>query len=165
MLILEVKTYSFISGFVLRVIVCNVVAVSVLNLFCSKWVLYGTYVSVITVYLCALWVVLKLLQAHFGDKTFTVPYTGETKRKLNIALIVSGVACIVLLALNIPGFFSAGYDPTAVFYTSIFTLGEVTMPDVLAPLTSLPLVAFILLANLYLRMFYLLAKKQEIKAE
>lgn len=151
-----VKTYSFLSGFVLRIIIGNTVAAAVLSLLAFGPVV--PMMNMLTIYIAVLWVVLKLLQAHFPEKTLDIPYTASTRRKMKISLIVSIVVCVGLLALNIPGFFSQSYAPDAPLSVGGPFFSDLRLSNALSPLTFLPVVVVILLANGYVRWFYHLAR-------
>lgn len=155
------KQYKFLSKFVLCIIVGNV-AVSCLIFFTgSEAAAAYVNLNVLTIYLAGLWVVFKLLQAHFPDKLLTISYTNKTRRTLLAALIVSGVVCAALLALDIPDFFKEGYDPQATYVTQFLWYDNLRLRDTLSPLRSLPAVILILLANVYARLFYRLARRME----
>ncbi len=152
-----VKTYRLLSAFVLYVIAGNLIVSGLLALVNDSSLFYSVNLNVLTVYLIPLWVVLKLLQAHYFDKTLRVELTGGVRRKLKIGLILSLIVCTGLLAVDAPGFFDGAYNAGATFETRVLWLYEVRLPNVLSPLQSLPMVMLILLANGYVRLFYWLA--------
>lgn len=152
-----VKTYKLLSAFVLYVIVGNLIALSMIMLLNDPGVMFSMTVGVLNVYLIPLWVVLKLLQAHYPDKTLRVGLTSAVRRKLRLGLIASLVVCAVMLAADIPGFFNGVYNASETFETRVLWLYEVRLPNVLSPLQSLPMVIVILLVNGYVHLFYWLA--------
>lgn len=160
-----VKTYKLLSAFVLYVIVGNLVAAGLLMLVNDSSLFFSVNLNVLTVYLIPLWVVLKLLQAHYPDKTLRVELTSAVRRKLRLGLIASLVVCAVMLAADIPGFFNEAYNVGATFETRILWLYEVRLPNVLSPLRSLPMVIVILLVNVYVRLFYWLAGRMAKEKE
>ncbi len=160
-----VKTYKLLSAFVLYVIVGNLVAAGLLMLVNDSSLFFSVNLNVLTVYLIPLWVVLKLLQAHYPDKTLRVELTSAVRRKLRLGLIASLVVCAVMLAVDIPGFFNGAYNVGATFETRILWLYEVRLPNVLSPLQSLPMVIVILLVSGYVRLFYWLAGRMAKEKE
>ncbi len=160
-----VKTYKLLSAFVLYVIVGNLIAAGLLMLVNDSSQFFSVNLNVLTVYLVPLWVVLKLLQAHYPDKTLRVELTSAVRRKLRLGLIASLVVCAVMLAVDIPGFFNGVYNASATFETRVLWLYEVRLPNVLSPLQSLPMVIVILLVNGYVRLFYWLAGRMAKEKE
>ncbi len=158
-----VKTYSFLSGFVLRMIIGNAAAAAVL--FLLGFGAAFSMLNMLTTYIAVLWVVLKLLQAHFPEKTLDIPYTAGTRRKMKIGLIVSVVVSVGLLALNIPGFFSPNYSPMHEVSVSGPFFSDLRLSSALSPLTFLPVAVVLLLANGYVRWFYHLARVRRIRVE
>ncbi len=160
-----IKTYKLLSAFVLYVIVGNLIAAGLLMLVNDSSLFFSVNLNMLTVYLIPLWVVLKLLQAHYPDKTLRVGLTSAVRRKLRLGLIASLVVCAVMLAADIPGFFNGVYNASATFETRVLWLYEVRLPNVLSPLQSLPMVIVILLVNGYVRLFYWLAGRMAKEKE
>ncbi|MFA9381496.1 MAG: hypothetical protein ACERKO_10610 [Acetanaerobacterium sp.] len=156
-----VKTYRFLSAYVLYIIVGNLLVGQVLSLLGSEGFVAAMFLNILTIYIGGLWVVFKLLQAHFTDKMLEVRYTLAVKKKINIWLIVSAAVCVVLLAMDVPGFFSAGYSPNETYNTLILFRFDVRIANLLSPLKSLPAAVIILLVNGYVRLFYKLAQRME----
>ncbi len=158
-----VKTYSFLSGFVLRMIIGNAAGGAIL--FLLGFGAAFTMMNRLMVYMAVLWVVLKLLQAHFPEKTLDIPYTASTRRRLKMGLIVSIGVCAGLLVLNIPGFFSPNYSPMHEVSVSGPFFSDLRLSSALSPLTFLPVAVVILLTNGYVRWFYHLAHIRRVRME
>ncbi len=161
-----IKTYRFLSAFVLYIAAGNLLTGQILMLIGGEGPFTAVTLNMIAVYLGVLWVVLKLLQAHFPDKMLKIEYGDAAKKRMKIGLIASLIVCAVLLGLDIPGFFRADYNPGATYSALLLWYTDVRIPSVLSPLRSLPEVVIILLVNGYIRLFYRLADRMaEHKAE
>ena len=155
-----VKTYSFLSGFVLRLMIGNSLASALLILFSPYGSGTAVYLNMFTIYIGAVWVLLKLLQASFPEKVIKIPYTETTRRKQSIGMIISAVVCVVLIVLNALGYFND--NQPSVVSVSLPFMNDYRVPTLLAPLTFLPVVVVILLVNIYVGWFYRLAGQRRL---
>lgn len=154
-----VKTYSFLSGFVLRLIISNLLITPLMVLTGGAGMALSPLILTITFFMGILWVVLKLLQAHFPEKTVPIPYTETTRKKQRIGMIVSVIVCLILLLLSILFFDKEGLpSATVVSWGSM----NFQLPTILSSLVLLPLVIIILLVNVYVGWFYRLARQRRL---
>ena len=154
-----VKTYRFLSAFILRILIGTVITGALFLFLSSCTRFFGVPLIVLAIYLVGLWAVLKLLQAHFTNKTLTITCTKATRKGLNIGLIISGVFCLILFISNLP-YIIDKTDLSLLNYTRVTSEG-IMMPDILAPFVTLPFILLILMANGYVRMFYKLAERMK----
>ncbi|SDN16674.1 hypothetical protein [Acetanaerobacterium elongatum] len=154
-----VKTYSFLSGFVLRLIIGNLLVTPLMVLAGGAGMILSPIIIMLTFFMGILWVVLKLLQAHFPEKTIEIPYTETTRHKQRIGAIVSVIVCVIVLSLNIL-LFADQSQPSV----SVVSWGSINfqLPAMFSSLVLLPLVIIILLVNVYVAWFYRLAGQRRL---
>jgi NADH:ubiquinone oxidoreductase subunit 5 (subunit L)/multisubunit Na+/H+ antiporter MnhA subunit len=114
----------------------------------------------LTIFMGAVWVVLKLLQAHFPEKTVDRPYTEVTRRKQKIGMLLSVVVCVISIALSLLFYFSQSHSSGSSVGLPFFPNAQ--LPSIVESLVILPPVLLILLVNGYVGWFYRLARQRRL---
>ena len=154
-----VKTYSFLSGFVLRLMIGNLLVTPLMVLTGATGMILSPLIIMLTFFMGILWVVLKLLQAHFPEKTIEIPYTETTRRKQKVGFIVSAVVSAVLIAVSVLMSWSESMPSVSV---NLSFVSAINFPNISSAFTFMAPVIIILLVNIYVGWFYRLAGQRRL---